>query len=130
MFRFDTLGIVAIWAAVVSGVIEEVLFRHRLNGAGRSAMTQIPVSGVLFGAAHALWALMARDWRIIVPAVASTTALGMALAVRCIAADRSTLPAVAAHTAVNLVIEPGLILTACLAGITSREPEAVHGDAS
>ncbi|MFT0846140.1 CPBP family intramembrane glutamic endopeptidase [Actinomycetaceae bacterium L2_0104] len=125
--RFDALGLVAIWTAVVSGILEEVLFRHRLMDwladLDLSVFTQVLVSGVVFGAAHALWMLMARDWRVIVSVVASTTALGLALAVLYLAADRSTLPAIAAHTGVNLIIEPGLIVAACLMGARTHHED-------
>lgn len=125
VLRFNALGLVAVWAAVVSGILEEVLFRQRLmdwlDGLGHSAVTQVFISAVAFGAAHALWVLMACDWRIVVPVIGSTALLGLALAVLYIAADRSTLPAIAAHTMINLIIEPGLIATACLTGLRVRD---------
>lgn len=126
-FGSNVLGVVAIWAAVVSGIIEEVLFRQRLmdwlDGQGHSRPAQVLVSGFVFGTAHALWIVMLRDWRIVIPIVASTTALGCALALLYLVANRSTLPAIAAHSLINLIIEPGLIASACLAGLRAREGE-------
>lgn len=78
-------------------------------------------SATAFGAAHVLWVLMARDWRIIIPVGGSTALLGLALAALYIAADRSTSPAIAAHVMINLIIEPGLIATACLTGLRTRD---------
>lgn len=125
VLRPNLLGLVAIWAAVVSGIIEEVLFRHLLmdwlDERGSSALAQVLISAGLFGAAHALWAFMARDWKVIIPVVTSTAVLGLLLAMLYLAADRSTLPAIIAHTLTNLIIEPGLIATACLTGLRARD---------
>lgn len=115
----------AIWAAVVSGILEEVLFCQRLmdwlDRMELSTITQVLISAGVFGAAHAAWVLMSRDWRIIAPVVGSTAALGLALAALYIAADRSTLPAIAAHTVTNLLIEPGLIAANVLAGVRASQ---------
>ena len=122
VLRPNLLGLIAVWAALTSGILEEVLFRHLLmdwlHGLDASMVVQVLVSGIVFGVAHALWAVMGRDRRIIVPVVASTTALGIGLAVLYIAAERSTLPAIAAHIVINLIIEPGLIVSVCRAGMT------------
>jgi uncharacterized protein len=134
VLRPNLLGIVAIWAALASGIIEEVVFRHLLmdwlDQHGHGPWTQVIASAALFGAAHALWVLMARDWRIIIPVVSATALLGLALAVLYLAANRSTFPPIAAHILINLIIEPGLILSAILTGMgakgswTTTEPEA------
>lgn len=125
VLRPTLLGLVAIWTAVVSGIIEEVVFRHLLmdwlDDQGHAPWIQVVASAVLFGAAHALWVIMARDWRIIVPVVSSTALLGLALALLYLAADRSTFPAIAAHILINLIIEPGLILSAILTGMRAKD---------
>lgn len=124
VLRPNLLGLVAIWAALASGIIEEVVFRHLLmdwlDHHGYAPWTQAITSAVLFGAAHALWVLMARDWRIIVPVVSSTALLGLGLAVLYLAAGRSTFPPIAAHILINLIIEPGLILSAILTSMRAR----------
>lgn len=120
VLRPNVLGLVAIWAAVASGIIEEVVFRHLLmdwlDHHDYSPWFQAIASAALFGAAHAVWVLMARDWRIIVPVVSSTALLGLALALLYLSADRSTFPPIAAHILINLIIEPGLIVSAILTG--------------
>lgn len=124
VLRPNLLGLVAIWTALVSGIIEEVVFRHLLmdwlDHHGYSPWTQVIASAVLFGAAHALWVLMARDWRIIIPVVSSTALLGFALAILYLGADRSTFPPVIAHILINLIIEPGLILSSILTGMRAK----------
>lgn len=124
ILRPNLLGVVAIWAAIASGIIEEVVFRHFLmdwlDQHGHAPWVQVLVSAVLFGAAHALWVLMARDWRIIVPVVSATAFLGLLLAILYLAADRSTFPPIVAHMLINLIIEPGLILSALLTGMRAK----------
>lgn len=127
VLRPNMLGLVAIWAAIVSGILEEVLFRQRLmdwlDERGHSTVTQIAVSAGVFGLAHALWVVLARDWWIIVSVVASTAALGLVLATLYLAAGRSTFPAIVAHGVINLVIEPGLIVATCRAGLRAGQQD-------
>ena len=114
--RWSRLKVLGIWAAVGSGIVEEVVFRHLLMDALQAnhipIVLQVLASALAFGLVHAAWALLARDWRIALPVIASTAALGALLALLYLASDRSTLPAIAAHTTINLVIEPWLILAA------------------
>lgn len=116
--RFGWLKLIAIWAAVVSGALEEMIFRQRfmdwLDETGQSAAGQVLIPAIAFGAAHAVWVAMSRDWRIIAPVVLSTTALGLALGGLYLLAGRSTFPPIVAHTVINLVIEPGLFVSAFL----------------
>lgn len=110
------LKLVGIWAAVVSGVVEEVVFRRILMDwlltLGAPATLQVLGSALAFGVAHAAWVLMGGQIRAVIPVVGATTVLGAALAVLYLVAGRNVLPSAAAHVAINLVIEPGLVLAA------------------
>lgn len=56
--------------------------------------------------------LFSRDARIIIPVTSATTALGVALGVTYLLADRNALPVIIAHIVINLIIEPWLLLSA------------------
>ena len=122
---FSRLTLIGIWAAIVSGMLEEMVFRQLfmdwLDGSGTPVVAQIALSAVAFGIAHAAWIVPARDWSIGIPVIIATTILGAMLATLYVLADRSTLPAIAAHGAINLVIEPWLILGA-IAGTWRPQP--------
>ncbi|ONK11763.1 CAAX amino terminal protease self- immunity [Streptomyces sp. MP131-18] len=116
VFELSRLKLIGIWAAVVSGVVEEIVLRQLLvdglSAAGAARAVQVLTSAAVSGAAHALWVLIRGAWRVALPVVASTAALGALLAILHLVADRNVLPAIAAHVAINLVIEPWLILAA------------------
>lgn len=101
--------------AVGSGLTEEVVFRQlvitALAGRGQPIVVQIVGSALIFGVAHAIWGLFGGR-RTAVSAMLWTTALGAGLAIVFIAGGRSLLPCVVAHTAINLVLEPALVLSA------------------
>lgn len=115
-FRWSRLKAIAVVAAIVSGVVEELIFRRLLMdwlfdfGIGSAA--QVAFSAIVFGIFHSAWGLFARDAHIVLPSVAATTVLGAALATVYLLSDRILLPAAMAHIAINLVIEPGLLLSA------------------
>lgn len=112
---FTGLKLLAIPLALVTGTLEELLFRKFLmdwlDGLGAAGVLQVLAAAVAFGVAHSLWVLFSRDARIIVPVVTATTALGAALGATYLLADRNVLPVIAAHIAINLVIEPWLLLS-------------------
>lgn len=120
LFRFSWLKVIGIWAAIVTGIVEEVVFRQLLMdwlmGLGSGTVLQIVISAVVFGVAHALWVMLRGDWKVAVPVVLSTVLLGGLLAGLYIMADRSTLPSIVAHIIVNLGIEPWLILAVVTGG--------------
>lgn len=124
-FEWSGLKLLGVWAALVSGVVEEVVFRQMLMDLtaawGFAIGWQIVASAVTFGVAHAAWILFRGEIRIAVPVVASTMVLGALLAVVYLAAGRNVLPAIAAHTLINLVIEPWLILAAVSGNWTNTE---------
>jgi membrane protease YdiL (CAAX protease family) len=105
--------LLAIPLALVSGVLEEMFFRHVVMDA--LARNQVPLllqillSAALFAIVHVVWVLFARSWRIALPVICSTFALGVLMSVVYLASDRVIIPAILAHIAINLVIEPGLL---------------------
>ncbi len=116
LFRFGWFKWVGIYAALPSGILEEIFFRQMLmdwlQDAGTNAALQIACSALLFGIAHGVWGLFARNRRFALGAVASTGGLGLLLALTYIVGGRNVLPAIVAHVAINLFIEPWLILGA------------------
>ncbi|CAQ03032.1 CPBP family intramembrane glutamic endopeptidase [Clavibacter sepedonicus] len=132
-FRWSGLKAIAVVSAVVSGIVEELVFRgllmDALDAAGSSAALQVVVSALAFGVAHAVWGAFAGDLRLVLPTVVATTLLGGALAVVYLLADRTLLPVAIAHVAINLVIEPGLMLSVVSASRAGR-PRRAGGGAS
>jgi membrane protease YdiL (CAAX protease family) len=107
---------VAILMALISGIFEEAFFRRFLMDTamhrGWNPLAQILLSAAIFGAAHAIWGIFARDFRPALTAGAATGILGALLAWVYVIGGRSLAPCIAAHVAINLVLEPWLILSA------------------
>lgn len=116
VLEVSPLKALGVWVAITSSTLEEIIFRRMVmdtladNGIG--VVGQIGASALVFGIAHGAWVLLSREWTIAIPVVVSTTVLGAALAAVYLLSDRALLPAVVAHIAINLVIEPWLILSA------------------
>ena len=110
---FKLLGI---GSAVVGGIVEEAVFRRwvmdMLRSGGFAAITQVAVSGIAFGLAHASWVLAKRDFRSTLLAMVSTSGLGFSLAIIYLAGGRNLGPCILAHAMINVVIEPWLMLSA------------------
>jgi uncharacterized protein len=111
---FKLLGIIA---AVVGGIVEEVFFRRwvmdTLMFRGFASVTQVIISGIAFGLAHASWTLLSkRDLKFSLPAIISTSILGVFLAIIYLAGGRNLGPCIFAHIMINVVIEPWLMLSA------------------
>lgn len=121
------LKALAIPLALASGTLEELVFRKFLmdwlDAVGTPAVLAVLASGIGFGLTHSVWVLFSRDARIILPVAAATTALGMALALTYLASDRLILPAIVAHIAINLVIEPWLLLSSVNGSWREAAPE-------
>ena len=111
---FKLLGILS---AVVGGIVEEVFFRrwimdHFMSG-GFTPTLQVIISGIAFGLAHTSWMLLAkRDFKVTLPAILSTSILGIFLAIIYLAGGRNLGPCIFAHVLINIVIEPWLMLSA------------------
>jgi len=91
---FKLLGILA---AVVGGIVEEVFFRRwvmdMLMSRGFASVIQVIISGIVFGLAHASWTLLAkRDLKFSLPAIVSTSILGVFLAIIYLAGGRNLGP--------------------------------------
>jgi len=111
---FKLLGILS---ALVGGIVEEVFFRRwtmdMLMSRGVAPILQVIISGVAFGLVHASWTLLAkRDFKATVPAIISTSILGILLAIIYLAGGRNLGPCIFAHVLINTVVEPWLMLSA------------------
>lgn len=116
LLTFSWLKLFGIWAAVVTGIVEEVVFRHLLMeyvlSIGFSDLSQVLISGIAFGIADGAWVLLRGEIKIALPAILSTTILGCLLAMLYIYTGRSTFAPIIAHILINMVIEPWLMLAA------------------
>lgn len=116
LFNMSWLKIIGVWAALATGIVEEVLFRHLLmdflQSFHMSDVLQIILSGIIFGFAHGAWGIFRRDAKIVLPVIISTTILGCFLATLYIMSGRSTFAPIVAHVLINLIIEPWLMLSA------------------
>jgi len=109
---FKLLGILSALAAIV----EEVFFRRwtmdMLMSRGVAPILQVIISGIAFGLAHSSWLLAKRDFKFAIPAILSTSVLGIFLAIIYLLAGRNLGPCILAHVMINTVIEPWLMLSA------------------
>lgn len=105
-------------AGLVAGFVEESFFRgfvmSELRWGGFGGITQVIVSGVLFGIAHSGWGLFSShlNWSALVGSVIATMVLGWGFALAYLASRRSLMPVIAGHLIMDCLIEPWLVLTA------------------
>ena len=105
----------AVPMALVTGLFEEMFFRRFVmdiamqHGAGTAE--QIGFSALSFGLAHGVWGLFG-GVRAGIGAMISTGVLGGLLAGVYLLGERSLLPCATSHIAINLVLEPWLLLAA------------------
>jgi hypothetical protein len=123
VFDWGSIKLVAILFALLSGLMEELWFRYGvMNWAqahGYSPAAQVLLSAVIFGALHAVWGVVARNWRVAAGSMVATGLLGGALAIVYLASDRVLAPCIWAHISINLVIEPWLLIAAMSKGLVS-----------
>ena len=109
---FKLLGILS---AVVGGIVEEVFFRRwtmdMLMSRGVAPIFQVLISGIVFGLAHFSWLLIKRDFKFAIPAILSTSVLGILLAIIYLVGGRNLGPCIYAHVIINIIIEPWLMLS-------------------
>jgi len=109
---FKLLGILS---ALVGGIVEEVFFRRwlmdMLMSRGVSPVLQVIISGVAFGLAHTIWILAKGDFKFTLPAILSTSGLGILLAFNYLVGGRNLGPCIYAHILINTIIEPWLMLS-------------------
>jgi membrane protease YdiL (CAAX protease family) len=115
-FRVSWLKALALLAAAIAGVFEEVVFRgwlmNLLQRRGLSPVLQVVISGLSFGIVHAVWGIGHPTVVNLVEPVIWTTALGLALAALYLRSGRSLGPVIVAHFVVDALIEPGLLISA------------------
>lgn len=116
MFRLTWFKFLALALAVFAGILEEVIFRKwvmdDVQVRGYGVLAQIAASGLVFGAAHAIWGIMGRSLTAAIGATIATGALGVMLGIVYVLGGRSLAPCIAAHFFINAFIEPGLMLAA------------------
>jgi len=109
---FKLLGILA---ALVGGIVEEVFFRRwimdMLMAGGGTPILQVIISGVAFGLAHTCWMLARGSFKFTLPAILSTTVLGIILAIIYLVGGRNLGPCIFTHVLINIIIEPWLMLS-------------------
>jgi hypothetical protein len=118
------LKFLAIPFALATGACEEIFFRRILMNltAGplhQGIVAQVLVSATVFGAVHAVWGAFARSWNAVVVPMLWTSALGLGLALTYLLGGRDVAPCVWSHVAINLCIEPWLLV-----GVMRRSAEA------
>jgi membrane protease YdiL (CAAX protease family) len=80
---------------------------------GINPILQVIISGVAFGLAHTSWTLLTkRNFKVTLPAIISTSILGIFLVIIYLAGGRNLGPCISAHVLINIVIEPWLMLSA------------------
>lgn len=109
MIQLDGWKLVSLPASISAGFCEELLCRgfvfYLIARAGGGTVSQILWSSVAFGLAHVLWGWQGMLWTFI-----------LGLTFGALRAWRGNVwPAVAAHTVLDLLIEPGLLLGAMAA---------------
>jgi hypothetical protein len=120
----SALKVLAIPFALVTGACEEIFFRRMVMNltAGvlhQGEVVQVIVSAIVFGAVHAIWGAFAKSWAAVIVPMIWTTALGVGLALTYLLGDRNVAPCIWSHIAINMCIEPWLLL-----GVMHRSAEA------
>lgn len=124
LLTVNAIKLAAVLMAIVTGTVEEIYFRKFLMDwaahRGIADFVQVGISALLFGAAHGVWGLFAKEWQMALGAALATGILGALLAVVYLAAGRHVAPCVWTHMLINLAIEPWLIVSAASLGSRSR----------
>jgi hypothetical protein len=113
--EISLLKLLGIFSALVGGIVEEIFFRRwlmdMLMSRGASPVLQVVISGIAFGLSHSVWILARGDFKFTVPAILSTSMLGILLAIIYLAGGRNLGPCIYAHVLINIIIEPWLMLS-------------------
>lgn len=116
--------------AVAAAVVEEAFFRRMLMNtlmrAGWPVITQVVASGLVFGIAHASWALVTGRLSAGIGAMVATGALGTGLGLVFVLGDRSLAPVIVAHFVVTATIQPGIMFAAFSGQMRQPVPPPVH----
>ena len=118
------LKLVALVLAIMTAVLEEILFRglgFRLAvDAGAGPVIQILVTGIAFGLAQMLWGMTRGGNSLSRGSIAANMALGLALSLLYWLSDYHLAPSILANFLARLLVEPGLILSAFVCQIGAR----------
>lgn len=115
---------IAISGGLTAGICEEAIFRGfvmtQARDAGAATWLQILLAAILFGLAHTGWGGLGSGFNIgaAIGAMIATAFLGAMLAGVYVLSRRSLMPAIFAHAAIDMIIEPWLILFALSGGFT------------
>lgn len=118
LFRVAT----ALAIGITAGICEETIFRGfvmtQARDAGLPTVVQVLLSALLFGVAHVGWGSFSGEINVgaTVGAVGGTAVLGALMAGVYLLSRRSLTPAILAHGAIDLAIEPWLLLLALSGG--------------
>ncbi len=113
---------VAVGIGVSAGICEETVFRgfvmKQARDGGAHWSVQLLLSALLFGLAHIGWGSMGGHVNMgqMIGAMAATSILGLMMAATYLASGRSLTSAILAHGAIDLLIEPWLLLYAVTGG--------------
>ncbi len=115
LLKINAMKLMVVPMAIISGIVEEVYFRRftmdTIAHRGGGLVLQIAAAALIFGVLHAIWGAVG-SLRVALHAALASTILGWAMALVYLAAGRSVAPCIAAHAAINLVLEPWLFLSA------------------
>jgi hypothetical protein len=111
-----------------AGICLEMIFRGfvmtQARDAGLPVILQITLSAILFALAlnRMAWSGFPGhpEFWAVVGTTASSTVLGIAFAIIYVIGNRSLNPAIAAHAAIDMIVEPGMILMAAMAAASVR----------
>jgi uncharacterized protein len=110
LWNVSPFKLTGIALAIPAAILEEVFFRQFVMNLliDRSIVIQVVASALSFGLGHAIWGIRG-GWRAMTNAVASTTLMGVALAVVFLASNRTILPCIVSHFIITATLEPWLI---------------------
>jgi hypothetical protein len=110
------MKLLGLLVAIAAAVVEEAFFRRMLMNMlmreGWSSVAQVVASGLVFGVAHASWALITGHLVAGIGAMIATGTLGTGLGLVYILGDRSLAPVIIAHFVVTATIQPGIMFAA------------------
>jgi len=78
---------------------------------GADPILQVIISGVAFGLAHTAWILFKGDIKFTLPAILSTSVLGILLAILFLVGGRNLGLCIFDHVQINIAIEPWLMVS-------------------
>lgn len=111
LLQVSPLKALAIIAALVAGIVEEVVFRGyamtALSRMGYGSLVQVSASGIAFAAAH-LYGFASPATFLATQGF--TLVLGITLGIIYVVGRRSLTPVIVSHTLIDAIVEPWLLL--------------------